>query len=182
MVEDLPRLQAEEITLATQAQGAAEEIEQISAALQADVVDEQALSFASRIDGLAEPRARHVTAEKDLPDRRLQLKEAELAVAGILSRLGRAKERHPARLILGPSEVGALRDLIETRSGIEASVEAAINELTEARHRLDEAAREAERRGWRCECGAQAGGAGRGAFGRGRGAARQRLCRAPAHR
>ena len=138
-IEDLPKLQAAEIELATRADGVADEVKQISAELEAIVIDEAALRLAGRIDQLAGLRARHVTAEKDIPDRRLQLREAELAVSGILARLGQAKAADPARLMLGPAIVGALRDLIETRSGVETSVEAARSELSEARHRLDEA-------------------------------------------
>ena len=138
-LDDLPKLQAEEIELATRSEGVEEEIKHISAELETIVIDETALRLAGRIDQLAGLRARHVTADKDIPDRRLQLREAELAVSGILGRLGQAEATDPQRLVLGASTVGALRDLIETRSGVETAVEAARSELSEARHRLDEA-------------------------------------------
>ena len=47
----------------------------------------------------------------------------------------------PVVSCIAASSVGALRDLIEKRSGIEASCEAARNEVSEARYRLDEAPR-----------------------------------------
>ncbi len=137
--KDLPRLTDDEIELATRAKGVQEEIEQISAELKAILVDDTALRLAGRIDQLAGLRARYVTADKDIPERRLQLREAELALSGILGRLGQTKAADPKRLVLGPEIVGVLRDLIETRSGVETSIQAAQNELSEARHRLDEA-------------------------------------------
>jgi uncharacterized protein YhaN len=137
--DDMPKLQAEDIELATRAKGLASEIEQISDELDAIVVDEQALALGGRIEHLAELRARFVTAEKDLPDRRLQLRDAELAVSGILGRLGRANEPDPARLVLGASTVGALRALIEARSGVETAAQAARTEHAAATQRLEEA-------------------------------------------
>jgi uncharacterized protein YhaN len=138
-LEALPRLQAEAIELATRAEAIEDEIGQIAAELETIAVDEPALELAGRLDHLAELRARHVTAEKDLPERRLQLREAELTVSGLLGRLGRAKETEPARLVLEASTVGVLRGLIETRSGVEAGVEAARHELAQARQRQGEA-------------------------------------------
>ncbi len=137
--DTLPVLQAEEIELGARIEGSEAEIERVSAELEAIVIDEDALRLAGRIDALAERRARHVTAEKDLPERRLQVQELALTIAGILIRLGRAGDPDPARLVLGASTVGVLRELIETRSGVEASVEAARVELAEAGERLDEA-------------------------------------------
>jgi len=136
--EELPRLQKEEIELATRVQGIEEEIRKLSADLDAIVVDEAALKLADRVARLADLRARHVTAEKDIPERRLQLREAELAIYGILSRMERKGEADPGRLVLGASVVGVLRDLIETRSGIEAAVRSTENELSEARRSLNE--------------------------------------------
>ena len=98
-LESLPQLQKDDIELATRAAAAEAEIGQLSAELKTIVVDEAALALAGRIEQSAELRARHVTAEKDLPERRLQLREAEFAVSGLLSRLGRADEADPRRLV-----------------------------------------------------------------------------------
>jgi uncharacterized protein YhaN len=67
------------------------------------------------------------------------MQELGLTISGILTRLGRAGEADPASLVLSASAIGALRDLIETRSGIEASAEAAQREFSEAKDRLEEA-------------------------------------------
>ena len=137
--EELPRLQKEEIELATRGQGIEDEIEKLSAQLGAIVVNETALKLAGRVERLADLRARYVTAEKDIPERRRQMREAELAISGILSRIERKGEADPGRLILGASVVGLLRDLIETRSGVDAAVRSAENELSEAQLALNEA-------------------------------------------
>lgn len=137
--EELPQLQKDEIELGIRAQGLAEEIAELSGQLDAIVVDETALRLADKVERLADLRARHVTAEKDIPERRLQLREAEFAISKILGRIERTGETDPHRLVLGASVVGALRALIETRSGIEAALKSAADELSEARRRLDEA-------------------------------------------
>jgi uncharacterized protein YhaN len=73
--KDLPQLQKDEIELVTRAQGLADEIAQLSSELDALVVDEAAVSLTDRVERLADLRARHVTAEKDIPERRLQLRK-----------------------------------------------------------------------------------------------------------
>jgi len=137
--EELPQLQKDEIELGIRAQGLAEEIAELSGQLDAIVVDETALRLADKVERLADLRARHVTAEKDIPERRLQLREAEFAISTILGRIERTGETNPHRLVLGASVVGALRALIETRSGIEAALKSATSELSEARRRSDDA-------------------------------------------
>ena len=151
--KDLPQLQKDEIELVTRAQGLADEIAQLSSELDALVVDEAAVSLTDRVERLADLRARHVTAEKDIPERRLQLREAELVISGILSRIERKGEPDPARLTLRASVVGALRELIETRSGVEAALESAEGELSEVRRRLDGAQARLEQAGGGQEVG-----------------------------
>jgi uncharacterized protein YhaN len=138
-LDELPKLQAEEIELVTRAETISEEIAKIAAELEAITVDDETLHLAARIDSLAEPRARYVTAEKDLPERRLQSQEQARAIAGLLKRVGKSEDTDPARLVLNANAVGALRDLIETRSGVEASVATARSEVSEASDRLEEA-------------------------------------------
>lgn len=151
--EDLPQLQKDEIELATRAQGIVDAIAQLSPEMDTLVVDEAAVSLTDRVERLADLRARHVTAEKDIPERRLQLREAELAISGVLSRIERKEEPDPARLVLGASVIGTLRRLIETRSGVEAAVKSANDELLEARRRLDEAQARIEETGGRPDAG-----------------------------
>jgi len=60
----------------------------------------------NRIELLTDLRARYVTAEKDLPDRRLRLGLAEQAVARVLTRIDHASEEDPARLVLPAAVTG----------------------------------------------------------------------------
>jgi uncharacterized protein YhaN len=135
---ELPRLQKEEIELGVQTRAIAEEIGRLQADLDASDVDEVALGFSERAERLADLRARHATAEKDIPERRLQLREVEFVISGILQRIEREGEEEPGRLVLTAATVGRLRELIETRSGIDAAARNAAKELADARCRLDE--------------------------------------------
>jgi uncharacterized protein YhaN len=137
--DELPQLQRAETELATRQDGVAADIDRLSREIAAIARDEAALAIADRVDRLTDSQARYVTADKDLPERRLQGKEANLEIAGILRRLERDSEADPRSLLLGASAVGALRALIEKRSGVEAALETTQSELSEAAQRLAEA-------------------------------------------
>jgi uncharacterized protein YhaN len=134
---DLPDLMTRETELATQARTAAETVAQLTTELDLLVVDKAACAIQGQIELLVELRARHVTAEKDLPGRRLQLGGAEQVVAGLLTRIGRPDELAPEKLLLATSVTGPLRDLIEKRSGVEAALVSARNEAENAREALE---------------------------------------------
>lgn len=136
--QELQELQREEIQLGVQTLSIADEVERLASELDAIVVDETTLPLSERVERIGELRARYVTAEKDIPERRLQLRQADLKIAGILSRVGREGEPEPQRLLLSAATIGALRDLIESRSGIDAAKRVAADELTEARRRFAE--------------------------------------------
>lgn len=137
---EVPRLQKQEFELGAKISLVADEIKRLADEARAVIVDETALRTADRVERLIELRARYVTAEKDLPERRLQLRELDLAISGILQRVERSEEDEPKRLVLSAATIGRLRDLIETRSGIEAANRNASEELAEARRRLHEVA------------------------------------------
>jgi len=137
--EALPGLQEAEVSLATRVEGIDTEIERIAGELEAIVPDEAGLSVAGRLEGLSLLRARHETADKDLPGRRLELGDVGRSIAGVLARLGRPEEADPNRLVLDASTVGALRDLIEKRSGIQAALDAAAAELARAQQQCEAA-------------------------------------------
>lgn len=136
---DLPKLQKEEIELSVQTRAVADEIERLGTEIESIIIDEPALRLFSRVERLADLRARHLTAEKDIPERRLQLHAAELAVSGILTRMECESEADPRRLLLGASTVGGLRELVESRSGVDSAIRIAATELADARRRLSEA-------------------------------------------
>ena len=114
----LPDLQRKDVELATLVATCAAEIETLSAARDSVVLDTAILDLAPRVDGLGDMRDRYTGADKDLPERRRSLAEQEAKLGDLLRRLDRVGEIDPDRLILGASASGALRDLIEQRSGI----------------------------------------------------------------
>jgi uncharacterized protein YhaN len=144
---DLPGLQKEDTELSTREQGVGEDIKRLSDEIAGIVLDDDALGIAERVDRLADSRARHVTADKDLPERRLQKKEADFEISSILRRLEREGEADPKSLILGASAIGGLRELMERRSGVEAALQTAQTELSGADHRLAETLAELEAAG-----------------------------------
>ena len=174
----LNNLRDQAITLATQDETIAREIEQLTTALDASVIDATALAVADRVDRLGELHARHVTAAKDIPVRELEVRAAAQQISLILGRIGRDAPSDPHRLVLDAATVGALQDLIAKRSGIETAAETSAHELSEARDRLQRGERPpAGGRGHQHRCGP--GTAGR-ARRRGHRPARQRPRRAAA--
>ena len=132
-------MQKDEIALETRAQAAEDEAARLESELAAIVVDQAALALTERFSGLSDLRARYVTATKDIPERRLQSREVDLVLSGILERIERKNELEPRRLLLGASIAASLRASIESWSGIEAALKAAENELDAARGRVEEA-------------------------------------------
>ena len=137
-IEELPHLQKAEIELATRGKSIGDEIKNVSEELDGIVADDCVLALGERIERVADLRARHVTADKDVPERRLQQRDADVAIAGILARMECDPETDPGSLLLGASTMGALRELMERRSGVDAGTETAKEELKEARRRLAE--------------------------------------------
>ena len=104
--DDLPPLMIQQTKLATLAQTVAETIGNLRDELERLVVNASACGLENRIELLTDLRARYVTAEKDLPDRRLRLGLAEQAVARVLTRIDHASEEDPARLVLPAAVTG----------------------------------------------------------------------------
>lgn len=137
--QDLPGLMTRQTKLATQTHVAAETIANLRSELEGLVVNASACGLKSRIELLVDLRARYITAEKDLPDRRLRLALAEQTVARVLTQIDHGSDQEPARLILSTGVTGPLRDLMEQRSGVEAALAAAEAEVEKARDALSEA-------------------------------------------
>lgn len=133
---ELPALRQEDIELAVKREAAKTSMAELEKEIDAVVVDEIALTVGQRMDAIGELHARHVTAERDLPDRRLQLTEVDREIANILRLLERPEENEPSSLMLGSRISGSIRDLVERRSGIDATLQNAKREAEEANRRL----------------------------------------------
>ncbi|MER9559381.1 AAA family ATPase [Mesorhizobium sp. M0323] len=122
-----------------------DEMERLRAKIAAITVDEAILAISEQVRGLADRKARYVSAGLDLPTRRTELQILDNAVANCLAALGKSTEREPASLLLPAAIVGTVRNMVEQRSGITTSVRvgrdeaaAALDALHTARHRVGE--------------------------------------------
>ncbi len=130
--ETLAELQVEAIRLTAQKENAETAIRGLEDELRLIGQDAAALQLAGRVDGWRELRSRYDSA-KDILVRRGELEGKRDAVAAILSRLDRAGEAEPQKLLLPVRTVGGLEDLIAERSGVLAKLEGARAALDEAR-------------------------------------------------
>lgn len=136
--DELPLLHQEHIQLAVKSETSKRVTAELLNQLEVMAVDESALALGQRMDALCELHARYVTAARDLPDRRLQLIEVGREIATILQLLERPEDDDLSSLLLGSRVSGALRDLMERRSGIDATLTSAKRESEEATRRLIE--------------------------------------------
>ncbi len=140
----LPSLMQEETRLGTQLAGNRTDIERVQDEIASIHLDDRLLSLSDRIGQLSKGQARFGSAEEDLPKRRTALVERQATIAAILARLGQSGCARPETLLLPAATVGALRDLIEIRSGVEATLQTATRELAAAKAALEAA--DAERK------------------------------------
>jgi len=137
--EELPKLIRQELTLDANLETIAKRIEKLGAGIAEMMVDQAALALADRMEQLGELRARDVTAVKDIPRLKLELDDVDGSVRAMLRQVGRPSEEDPQRLVLEAAVVSHLRDLMETRSGIEAEKQRAADELAQAEQDLQQA-------------------------------------------
>lgn len=125
MIRDETRLQTLKATKASAIARLERELDEIE-------IDEKVRSAADVIARLAKEHGVINGMEDDLPRRHLELRESETVLAQHLKSLGRSLEEDPHRLVLPAALTGKLRDLIETRSGIAASLTSSARELERA--------------------------------------------------
>ncbi|RRH96665.1 hypothetical protein EH240_22015 [Mesorhizobium tamadayense] len=131
--------------LRTRLQANADEIDRAKAKIEAIAVDEAVLAISEQVRGLADRKARYVSAGMDLPTRKMEVQMLDQTVANCLAALGRSAEQDPSRLILPAFVIGTLRNMVEQRSGITTSLRmardeaaAALDGLNAARGRVSE--------------------------------------------
>lgn len=134
---ELPNLTKDQTRIQTQIDGAERELARLQSEIDAIEIDDQLQSVAIRILALEDGRARYRTAGEDLPKRRASLGEQNSAVAGLLKSLEQDGNQTPEALILPAALIGELRGLIETRSGIDATLQTTARELAKARQLLE---------------------------------------------
>ncbi|SMC98466.1 AAA family ATPase [Rhizobium sp. RU36D] len=129
----LPRLREDEVRLQTRLEQLVEADIRLDRQIEAIGLDEPVLALGDRILALSPAASRFLGAEEDLPKRRLALAERDGAIAALLGALGQPGLADPHSLLLPAATIGTLRDLIESRSGIEALLKSAERELAHAR-------------------------------------------------
>ena len=140
--QELPGLMRDETRLQTRHAELESRAERLRTEIDVIAVDEPVLGLADSIEALADAAARFRTAEDDLPKRRHTLLEQTARIDAITRSLGRAEEADARTLVVAAPIAGALRDLIEQRSGIDALLAAAEREVAAAQLALDAARQE----------------------------------------
>ena len=135
--EELDTLRKQDIQAQAKEEAISNEIDRLKIVIGGLEIDARCESMTAEVERLKELRARFMGAEKDLPGRRIGLREADAKIGSILKRIEREEEKNPARLILGASVTGALQRLMEQWSGIDQAFQSAEVELCTARTSLE---------------------------------------------
>lgn len=133
----LPELSRDETRLQALIESADRSIDRLASEISEIVLDDSIFVIASRIEQLDDGRARYRTAENDLPKRRIAVAGQDAVIAAILADLEQTGHLQPQTLLLPASLTGILRDLIETRSGVDAELAAAERELKRSNEALE---------------------------------------------
>jgi len=135
--EELDTLRKQDIQAQVKEEAISNEIDRLKIIIGGLEIDARSESMAAEVERLKELRARFMSAEKDLPGRKISLREADAMIDSIMMRIERQGEKNPARLILGASVTGSLQRLMEQWSGIDQAFQLAEAELGTARTSLD---------------------------------------------
>jgi uncharacterized protein YhaN len=117
----LSDLVIDETRLQTQLANFQQQEQKLQDELDALVADSAFLAMAEQLDELADAAARYATAQEDLPKRKTALTEASRKVDTILATLGQSGIADPRTLLVEVATIGALRDLISAKSGIDVA-------------------------------------------------------------
>lgn len=134
--DELPKLMMQDAELRTSERILRDRYEEQLREIAALAPDENALRLAASVENLQDARARFLTAQKDLPEREAALYSEQQAIEALLLRLGRSDEKNPHDLLINIQTEAQLRSLIESRSGIEASLRLTHDELASAKEQL----------------------------------------------
>jgi uncharacterized protein YhaN len=137
--DKLPELRKDAIILSTRLETLRKEMDARAKDLLETALNDPILNESPAIDALQDLGARYRTALRDIPERQIQLREADAAISEILARIGRAGELSPELLILAAPISSAFRVLMERYSGVAERLRTAEHEVIGARHRLGEA-------------------------------------------
>ncbi|EKF40266.1 hypothetical protein NA8A_21661 [Nitratireductor indicus C115] len=134
----LPELIVEETRLQTQTIGLKQREQKLRDELAGLIVEDRLLEMADDLDRLGDAAARYTTAADDLPKRNDALAECTRKIDLILVTLGQSNVDDPKTLLVSASTIGALRDLITQKTGIDVTHQSAEKEEASARQALED--------------------------------------------
>ncbi len=134
----LPELIVEETRLQTQTTGLKQRKQKLRDELAGLIVEDRLLEMADDLDRLGNAAARYTTAADDLPKRNDALAECTRKIDLILATLGQSDVDDPKTLLVPASTIGALRDLITKKTGIDVARQSAEKEELSARQALED--------------------------------------------
>ena len=135
-VEEANRLSREQASARAGVRGAEEDLARLDRELGAIEVDSAILELREHLDRLKDEQVRDRGAALDIPTRQGELDAVTRQIAGYVKRLGREPDIDPAEVLLPTATLGALHDLIESRSARVERHETAQREGEAARDRL----------------------------------------------
>ena len=131
--ERIGALLESEPRLAARIDGLQKQTARLEEKREAAPTDDKILTIEDRVAGVDTARARYLTAEQDLPRRRETLARLRGTIAALLRRLEKAPDTDPASLAVPAAAAGALRALIESRSGVDERLKSTAAELETAK-------------------------------------------------
>jgi uncharacterized protein YhaN len=138
----LPDLIVEETRLRTELTGISQREQKVREELEELVVENRLLEITDQLDQLSDAAARFATAQEDLPKRKQALSESNRKIDLILATLGQTDVGDPKSLLLPAATIGALRDLISARSGVDVARQSAEKEHEAARQAVEKEQRD----------------------------------------
>lgn len=136
---ELPDLERAETTLSTRLDIAQAALLKGTQARDGIVIDTTAEALSSEREQLEALRARHYTAELDLPARERELERSDADIAAQLRRLDQPEGVEPSRLLLTTRQQAKLSELIAARPTLAAKIDAGSEEYRKAVRRLEAA-------------------------------------------
>jgi uncharacterized protein YhaN len=138
----LPDLIVEETRLQTELTGIKQREQKVLEELEGLVVENRLLEMTDQLDQLSDAAARYATAQEDLPKRKQALSESNRKIDLILATLGQTDVGDPKSLLIPAATIGALRDLISTKSGVDVARQSAEKEHEAARQAVEKEQRD----------------------------------------
>ncbi|HBQ31649.1 AAA family ATPase [Brucella anthropi] len=136
-ISALPDLIVEETRFQTELAGTRQREQKVREYLEGLVVENRLLEMAHQLDQLSDAAARYATAQEDMPKRKVALSDSNHKVDLILATLGQTDVDNPKSLLIPAATIGALRDLISAKSGVDVARQSAEKEYEAARQAVE---------------------------------------------